>query len=452
MIKDATNGIVDADICIVGAGAAGLALAAEFLDSSTRIVVLESGAESSAPDSDPLYEFESSAFPVTHESRRRAYGGTTTTWAGRWKRLDPIDFEKRPWVPSSGWPISYESLLPYYVRASALLGIGPYTADPRSTLIPHSDLLEPIAFEFQAGDKRHWGKLFRDRLYASRPIEVYTQAHVLSLKHTGNRVTEVEAKTDTGTLTVKAKQFVLALGGIETPRLMLISRIGNNQVGRYYMDHPKGAFGTIEGIGTLDLSESALYEGNGASRIGFRLTEDTQRKMETLNSHIALEPVAEASKVARAFAKLAPGRTSAVARVYNYLEQAPIESNRVTLSDTKDAFGNARAVVHWTVGADTEFSALALHRALAEEVERLGIGRFRASATKSLRDASHHMGTTRMGTNPRDSVVDSECKVHGIDNLYVAGPSVFPTGGSAGPTATIAALSIRLADHLKSQI
>ncbi len=275
---------------------------------------------------------------------------------------------------------------------------------------------------------------------------------MLSLKHTGNRVTEVEAKTDTGTLTVKAKQFVLALGGIETPRLMLISRIGNNQVGRYYMDHPKGAFGTIEGIGTLDLSESALYEGNGASRIGFRLTEDTQRKMETLNSHIALEPVAEASKVARAFAKLAPGRTSAVARVYNYLEQAPIESNRVTLSDTKDAFGNARAVVHWTVGADTEFSALALHRALAEEVERLGIGRFRASATKSLRDASHHMGTTRMGTNPRDSVVDSECKVHGIDNLYVAGPSVFPTGGSAGPTATIAALSIRLADHLKSQI
>ena len=138
------------------------------------------------------------------------------------------------------------------------------------------------------------------------------------------------------------------------------------------------------------------------------------------------------------------------------MEMEPRAENRVTLSSTKDAYGEPLPHVHHECSELDRRSLIELHRVLGQEVAALGFGNLESNLADEQRwpidhDASHHMGTTRMGSDPKSSVVDPDCKVHGVENLYMAGASVFPTSGCANPTLTIVALAIRLAGHLKSR-
>jgi choline dehydrogenase-like flavoprotein len=148
------------------------------------------------------------------------------------------------------------------------------------------------------------------------------------------------------------------------------------------------------------------------------------------------------------------GRIRAV-EIHSFLEQAPRRENRVTLSDRTDVFGDPLARLEWTVGEHDRRTIRTLHAALDEDLRRRGFGRVESPLLSEeegpwpiSRDASHHMGTTRMGDDPSTSVVDRECRLHGVENLYLAGSSVFPTSGYANPTLTIVALALRLGDHL----
>ena len=143
-------------------------------------------------------------------------------------------------------------------------------------------------------------------------------------------------------------------------------------------------------------------------------------------------------------------------RLRNFMEMEPRAENRVTLGSTKDAYGEPLPHVHHECSELDKRSLIELHRVLGREVAALGFGRLESNLADEQRwpidhDASHHMGTTRMGSDPKSSVVDLNCKVHGVDNVYMAGASVFPTSGCANPTLTIVALAIRLAGHLKSR-
>ncbi len=142
----------------------------------------------------------------------------------------------------------------------------------------------------------------------------------------------------------------------------------------------------------------------------------------------------------------------------NHCEQVPNPDSRVSLSDTKDALGQNRAKLHWQLSQlDIEGIGKA-QRLIAQEVGRAGIGRMKVFVPSEDADipavvhwVRHHIGTTRMNDDPKRGVVDSNCRIHGLENIYIAGSSVFPTESHPSPTLTLTALAIRLADHLKAQ-
>ncbi|MEJ2163700.1 MAG: hypothetical protein P8X60_10460, partial [Robiginitalea sp.] len=125
------NTLIQGDICIVGAGAAGIAIALEWKDSPYNIILLEGGGFEYDPDVQQLYKGKTTGqkyFPLM-SSRLHYFGGTTGHWAGMCAPFDEIDFVGRDWVPDSGWPISREDLDPYYARANDTLQVGPYRYD-----------------------------------------------------------------------------------------------------------------------------------------------------------------------------------------------------------------------------------------------------------------------------------------------------------------------------------
>jgi choline dehydrogenase-like flavoprotein len=139
--------------------------------------------------------------------------------------------------------------------------------------------------------------------------------------------------------------------------------------------------------------------------------------------------------------------------VVNYCEQIPNPQSRVFLGSKRDRFGVPRLVLDWVVGRQETDTLMRLHDLLDRHLQRNGLGRLDHSPeVGELRytDASHHIGTTRMSADPREGVVDEQCRVHGVGNLFIAGSGVFPTAGHANPTLTIVALAVRLAAHLKS--
>jgi choline dehydrogenase-like flavoprotein len=150
------------------------------------------------------------------------------------------------------------------------------------------------------------------------------------------------------------------------------------------------------------------------------------------------------------------GREGYIGRVSVACEQVPNPDSRVTLDEEKDALGMPRARLAWRLTGDDFERVRAGFLVLARALGEAGAGRlsfdFGEHPFRQGRGSEHHMGTTRMHPDPRQGVVDADCKVHGVDNLYVAGSSVFPTCGSSNPTLTIAALAIRLADHLRARL
>jgi choline dehydrogenase-like flavoprotein len=455
---------MEADVCVIGAGAAGIAMAREFMSSGrARVCLLESGDRSRPPDPDPLYELRSTHLPVPADSRVRAFGGTTTVWSGRWKRFDPIDFEPREWVPHSGWPISRASLDPYYVRAGRAAGLrgdeDDREAAAQGAALLSSDAVVPTVFRTLVEGERDFGRASGGRIERHEDVHAVLGAHVVGLERSGRTIARVLARGAGGDFSVRARHVVLATGGIENARLLLLNEIGNqhDQVGRYFMDHPKAKAGFVEVYEPLDTSSWKGLSEDAPVWVGFRLSDAVQRAERLLNSYVFLAPTFERDIVRRIARRALRPRSCRLLQLRNYMEQAPDPDNRVFLvAGERDMHGRPRAGVTWSLGERDRHTMIALHRILQRELQRAGIGELdspllRGDEFPPFQDASHHMGTTRMGTDPRTSVVDPDCRVHDTDNLFVAGSSVFPTSGYANPTATIAALAVRLAEHLMTR-
>ncbi len=461
MIRDAEHleaTLIRADICVIGAGAAGIAIAQEFLKDFTQTVaVLAGGGQAETLEEQKLSELATTELPLDTRSRVRGFGGTTAAWVGRWKPHDDIDFTKRSWIPFSGWPISRRELDLYYEQARRKLakGFNAHREFP-NRFFDSKDILTTIIPSLRS-KYLHFGNLFKEAFASSKNVDVYLNAHATRIVSENGKVMRVLGKTTGGKdITIEAETFILACGAIENARILLISEIEGDAVGRYYMDHPKGNEGTITTSGhKAQRLENYTSEGN--TIFGLRLSDDIQKEKEILNSHIVLMPVyRHKGRLARAGRKFF-GYPNALEKitVRNHLEQTPNPENRVTLGTKKDAFGNPLPIVTWSISELDKQTIAALHEVLAQELKRLGLPPLASALLGKpttwpiTSDASHHMGTTRMGTDPKTSVVDANCKVHGAENLYVAGSSVFPTSGYANPTATIVALALRLAEHVR---
>lgn len=536
--------MLHADLCIAGAGAAGITLALALEDSGLDVIVLESGGDESDPATQQLYAgtvADARLHAPLEHYRVRRFGGSTTLWGGRCMPLDALDFDARDYIAHSGWPIAFADLLPYYPQANALCEAGEfaYTSDdafdtPLRPMIGGfaSDVFSTHTLE-RFSCPTDFGKRYRARLAKGR-VRVLQHANLCRLPMlpgSTRRVGAAEVRVVGGaTFGVAARAYVLATGGLEVPRLLLNSPgpsgrgLGNahDAVGRYYMSHLAGT------IGTLDLAQAnSVWHGYDVSPEGIycrrrlALRPNAQRALRTGNFiarlhhpripdaghgngilsalYLARSIVpyeyakrlfdgtpngyagstlahlknvfADAPNTARFLWHWLRRRTlaerkfpSVIVRPANlrfsldfHAEQEPNPASRVTLGEATDALGLRRIHVDWRYTAQDVATVSRALDALAQEVQRCGVGRFaydpaavEAEMTRYGAYGGHHIGTARMGLDPRTSVVDPDCRLHEADNVYIASAAVFPTSGQANPTLSIVALALRLAAHLRN--
>lgn len=515
-----TEGAVfETDICIVGAGAAGITIARQLLDSSLDVLLLESGGRDYEKSAKDLAEGQSVGFDYypLEESRLRFFGGTTAVWGGRSAQLDEIDFRERSWVEHSGWPFEKELLRPYYRKAQALLGLSPVDDNRLPGFESMMRTIQPAFWQFDEKFDRFTIDSCAD-LALSSNVRILLHATAVRLipGNSGRAIESVQIANLQGQRgTVKAKVCILATGGLEVPRLLLVSRhdthpngVGNNQdlVGRCFMEHPHARGAQVIPEDTRRLFEMLpRFSRHAGERYGmmFHPSDALQEKDGILNScftlavrkHPGERQVLYKDVYNNLRHELSPTRfgrglwkITRRASVYtqdkhgNFLnqrnlgkkcnglyvvirgEQAPNLNSRITLSEECDALGVPRIKLDWRMSDIDKHTIKRLMSAFDEELRVLSLGTVEPAAwldddnkgwevdslvSNHAIGGYHHMGTTRMSTTANSGVVDEDCRVHGVENLYIAGSSVFPTGGWANPTLTILALGIRLADRVR---
>lgn len=493
---------------MIGSGFSGAVVAVELAAAGMDVLVLESG--STGPDYrlDPMLDrVEVSGRTELRFGFARQLGGASNLWAGRVAPLEAIDFERREWIPQSGWPLTRGELEPCFARAADILhipghdafashGLTPpgFAASDRLDLKPFQWARTPFnASDYLAGAARRYPNL---RVMTNAPvIELRERDHARSVE------AAVVALPDGGTMRVEADCFVIAAGGIETPRLLLSSTavrphgIGNDHgvVGRYLATHPKANMATLILKRPLSTHHPLFTDhrlANGVMRCGLGFTAAGQREFRLLNHYVQVLPFAEyrANRLFEAIrgsdrfhsplidrSPLIAGHVTGAGKIAfemigragrlqrrtgkfvlrAFLDQYPNPENRVTLSQKKDACGMPLADVKWTFSADDRASVISFFERLDGEMQSRGVERLDFERLRTMEEwpliglHSHFMGTTRMGSDPATSVTTADARVHGSENLFVAGPSLFTTPGYANPVYTVVALALRLADHLQ---
>jgi choline dehydrogenase-like flavoprotein len=535
---------LEADLCIIGAGAAGIAIARAFIGTSVTVCLVEGGGLSGEEKSQALYEGTSVGCPPFDPgtSRMRVFGGSCTLWGGGCIPLSRQDMSQRDWVPYSGWPLSYDDLEPYYKSARAYCHLDAHDFSDGSFLGPLAR--PPLSFDADklvnqifARSPILFGQAYRAELDQAANIKVLLHANLLELvpSPAGSSILHaLIGALDARTGTVRARHFVLASGGIENARLLLLSNsvvprgLGNDRdlVGRYFMDHPSGILGTVVTDTPDHLTrpyDRNLGKGPAPVFPEIGLSNETQRTHQILSGRVhpfAVEgtvpkgiralrnfraalrpPVRDESSVleARLCAALKNGPASGqdimatgenigmlalrlglgmgdIAKAFTdrlvdkptvksnhvalvgFFEQAPNPDSRITLDTEVDALGKRKVCVDWQLTSLDRHTYPIAAKLFGSELARACGGTFQLEpwlgsdidVVPQVHGTAHHLGTTRMSDDPQQGVVDRQCRVHGIDNLHIAGSSVFPTGGWAFPTFTIAALSLRLADNLRA--
>lgn len=508
---------LQSEICIVGAGAAGITLARAFIGSPFRVVLLESGGMQYEQETQDLYKGQSvgRSLPDLTISRLRYFGGTTNHWGGWCLPLDAIDFEPRDGLPYHGWPFPKAHLDPWYKRAHEVCQLGPYDYRPSSWGITPAKIPAPFSGpEFEGKIlQENWlrfGPVYAPELRQAPRMSVLLHANAFNLAagENGAEVKELAVKTLAGNdFTVRARIYILATGGIENARLLLSSGsqggngLGNahDLVGRFFMLHlayPGGVIIPAHPRATFNFQNHGQYPiGGGKHEFEFfvGLTAASMRRRQLPNMMILwgykFSPVSEAvDALKRLVDGEGPGgsRLADLSKVIGNFEgitdfavrrklfgqgvpvealsvncaseQQPNPQSRVSLGSKRDRLGMREVVVDWQLVPEDKAKAAEILHLLGRETGRVGFGRFHPMLTEGgswpegFYGNEHQMGTTRMHRDPSLGVVDENCRVHTVGNLYVAGSSVFPTGGASNPTLTIVALALRLADHVKARL
>jgi choline dehydrogenase-like flavoprotein len=526
MIRDVfelnDGAILRAEVGIVGAGFAGIDLARYLAHRGVRVVLLESGRLNFEPETQALTRIDSVGKPVRFpdpegrftpylapiyrgETRLRQFGGTSNIWTGKWRTFDPIDFEKRPWIPHSGWPITIDELRPWYDEIARDYGLADFNVFAHCS--SNARLREAItagglklSFHFWAKEPIRLASRFHQEFKEAANLQVVLGANATEivldndLRHARAIVFQSLERRQ---FRLAANHFVLATGGLEASRLLLASNrqipagIGNGRglVRRFYMDHPKHKRGKLwPGAAFKLIGNKAVSRPRPRFLVSFSLSDDVQRTQSLPNHAIYFAPVyhydidypierilriKSAWQTARPQHALSPAVALALSpqallkiaqqQIYRrrggpiahcavsmYVEQVPNPESRLYLGPERDLLGMPKLVVDWRLTSWEQESFQRLLRGLTDACAQAGIGRleFGPLTFDDTVDAAHHMGATRMAAGPKEGVVDRHCKVFDTNNLFIASSSVFPTGHSAAPTFTILALARRLGSHL----
>lgn len=427
------GGEITADVCVIGAGAAGITLANELDGSGLDVVLLAGGAARQEAADQDLYRSRvvGLAHEGIHTGRARVLGGTTTLWAGQALTLDPIDFQPRDWVPDSGWPFGRETLDPYYTRAQGVMRLPDITHDERSwpPNRPKPPHYNPALLHARISHFTHqpdFSIAYRDELARSPNVRVLLNAHAVGLgtNPEGSRLDRVEVKSLSGrSCSVLARSAVVCCGAIETARLLLASDsadprgVGNvhDLVGRYFQEHLMGRAAVITPDDPKALRALFLPFSYNSTRYAPKIcsSEQLQRDRRTLNLYgdVCYETPDDSSvdaaklllralrrkelrgQAPRALWNVAkrPHEVIAAAARYAFFhepmtlrrgtaflgvqcEQCPNPDSRVTLGDDRDGLGMRRTVLDWRLTALDLHSVRTFVEVVAAEFRHLGIG------------------------------------------------------------------------------
>ena len=513
MLIDATSVPAETDLrsayCIVGSGMGGAALAQTLAAAGKDVLLVEAGNVGQSTEGRASVSAEhvgrSFNMPVT---RCIELGGTSNQWHGICAPLDAIDFEQRPWIAGSGWPITRGELEPFYLQAAGLLGIpsqgwfddNPLDAERAGRLRDlrfDAAVLEPKLVYNRKPPKRWKGVLME--LARAATLRCLLNATALELKADRDtaKIVQLVVGAAGRKLSVHADVFIVCCGGLETPRLLLNSRdvqptgLGNehDHVGRNLIDHPAGHFNKL---GFHRAVSAPLFAGQPVSAdanmiVGLMLAPAKQREARLPNHYFWIRPSVSAARIddelMLSFLKVRGVRDLSARQVFAILtnpdilyrvlvhrfglrpkyrfgdlwfmtEQLPNPESRVQLAaDGRDAYGYPVARVNWQLSKLDlqQFHAYAkflFQFGLKSDQYKLAREDDPAIWDRTVASAAHHLGTARMAADPSRGVVDSQLRVFGVPNLFVCDASVFPTAGSVNPSLTITALALRLARHL----
>lgn len=474
----------DYDVCVCGTGPAGITVARELAAGGKRVALLEAGGLEYTEQSQSHYAGTESGLTTYNlalkSSRLRFFGGTSNHWTGLCGIFAESDFWPKRYHDLPGWPIARSEVLAHLPAASEILGLGSRDFRPKPFGVPRNPSFDQAGIYFS--QPMRFGTRYRKEITESRNIDLFVNANLVDLRLTDvpgeppriDHVVVSNYREETAKLT--ARRYVLALGSIENARMLLNANkqlpggIGNHSdfVGRCYMEHLNVQIGRF----VLRKGQSLLQDD-----ISLSATEQTIRRLNTghgiLSLDLSLEPL-ESGRLGpvRGALRKAGCEFDAIkdfARKFkefdcagdgfigSLIEQSPDRNSRVTLAEEADEFGLRRAHVHWVINEADQRTVRALGFELAKALLALDVARVQLSESIidkrkeiSAFSHAHQMGTTRMAADPRYGVVDPNCQVHGVENLYLAGSSVFPTGGGINPTLTIVMLSLRLAKYLRT--
>ncbi|PCK09060.1 MAG: GMC family oxidoreductase [Alteromonadaceae bacterium] len=469
------------DYCVCGSGPSGMSVATTLVNAGKKVIILEGGGKQYSDRSQSLYESKSSVagfngyYSLTG-TRARYLGGTSNFWSGRCKPFLEYEFSRSPGGDLPGWPITFKDMNDYLEPAMRIVDLDPEKGftDPYDARLS-TDNIEPDVF--QPSPPTRFAQKYQDFMENNPGVHTFVNANVTELEvGEKGRISAVTVKSYDGQVaSVKAKHFILAMGAIENARILLLSDsvypkgVGNehDMVGRCFMEHYNVKMGEFipnpeywEGreIASFYTTEKFVKEDNiGAANLHMWILGDAgsdqggrlgplRYMIQDFSCHFDLTDKLQ---------WLLKHKCGGTGVITTLTEQIPNKDSRVTLLDDVDELGMRKINLHWDMNAFDARTIRTQAIRLAKDVAELKIGRVKlpeyitdeSVAIDSMAHA-HHIGTTRMAAEAKHGVVDSNAKVFGVDNLHVAGPSVFSTGGGGNPTMPGIQLALRLADHL----
>lgn len=505
-----------ADTVVIGGGAVGLSVYADLLRNQKNVLLLEAGGASLDIRSQSVIQSATNTgHPLEglHLGRYRYLGGTTNFWAGQLIEFDPIVFQDRPWIGIKGWPYSKEDIQPFYRKAMNLLGMEEAIESDddvwkRVGTAPPI-LSEELNFFFTRWIKiPNFSKLFQREIKCERGKVIINANAVGIIRPENEKGHAIRISTFGGRHgTVRARQIILALGTIETSRLLLLPYTdgtippwaSNPWLGTAYIDHLDLNVGDVIPIDHerfANLFENIFLDGIKYNP-KLKLSEDSQihRKIVGVaGAFIYTTSYKEHSENVKLFLRalmdgripsniidfprhiLSLGRV-AIPMAYRYLrssrvfhpkdssiffrvtsELIPSIQSRITLNREKDQLGVPTANVHWHIdGRELEavahFAESVRIDLLDQSLAELNINPLLTARDpeflKQGDDTNHQMGGCRMGTNPGEGLVDSNAKIFGTNDIYVAGAAIMPSSGFPNCTLTSIAIGLRLSEHIR---